>query len=347
MASETDPNRGPEGESLESLPPELRIYVPAEGTPVEPVERAEPSYEEVPLASLSGTAQPPQPAPAEPTPAKGVGLPSKFSLIALAAAAIVLVSVPFVIALLMTGDREDEHVAIGMNAPQPQEPGNGPLLSAQEPPPETPVDALPAEQGEPVRTEPDTPEQNAGPPPVEQPTRVSLVAGPGCANNAQQKYEAVGYYSNGTEGWYTRSGGSTEAGCRGSFDAMPMSGEANTSDSQHFGKWAFDVSGDLKVADCALSVYIPNDSDRRNVGATAAHYSIFNSFDQGGANVIAVKDVDQVANLGKWVDLGTHRIDQGKLSIKLHNRGEDYKEGADGEGAHVAVTQIRANCTPA
>ncbi|MGW1677055.1 hypothetical protein [Saccharopolyspora sp. NPDC002376] len=350
MASETDRNRGPEDESLESLPPELRIYVPAEGTPVDPVEQAkpaEPSYEEVPLASLSGTAQPPQPAPADPSPAKGVGLPSKFSLIALAAAAIVLVSVPFVIALLMTGDREDDHVAIGMNAPEPQAPGNGPLLSAQEPPPETRVEALPADEGEPARTEPETPEQNPGPPAIEQPTGASRVAGPGCANNAQQNYETAGYYSQGSEGWYSRSGGSTEAGCGGSFDAMPMSGKANTSDSDVFAKWTFDVSGDLKVANCALTVYIPNDGDRRNVGATAAHYSIFNSFDQGGANVIGVKDIDQVANRGQWVDLGTHRIDQGKLSVKLHNRGEDWQNGADGDGAHIAATQIRANCTAA
>lgn len=344
MTSETDRNDGPKDDSLDSLPPELRIYAPAEGTPVRPAESAEPSYEEVPLASLSGTAQPPQPAPpADPRPSKRVGLPSKFSLIALAGAAVVLVSVPFVVALLMTGARETEPIEIGMNAsqretelaePVPTSPAGEP---AQVPP------SSPAQ--EPATTEPEAPVLDPAPPPVEAPSgEVSLLAGPGCANNARQQYQAVGYYEQGSEGWYTRSGGSTDAGCRGTFDSMPMSGKAKTSDSDVFAKWTFDVSADLTAASCVMSVYIPNESDRRYVGATAAHYSIFNGFDQGGANVIGVEDIDQTANRGKWVDLGTHRIDQGRISVKLHNRGEDWAGGADGDGAHVAATQIRVNC---
>ncbi|WP_190820364.1 hypothetical protein [Saccharopolyspora pogona] len=105
-----------------------------------------------------------------------------------------------------------------------------------------------------------------------------------------------------------------------------MSGKAGTSDSGSFAKWTFDVSDRVTVGSCKPSVYIPNDSDRRNVGATAGHYSIFNSFEQGGANVVGVEDIKQVANRGKWVDLGEYAIDQGKLSVKLRNRGEDWAE---------------------
>ncbi|MER6991867.1 hypothetical protein ABT337_25530 [Saccharopolyspora hirsuta] len=347
MTSGTDRNDGPDGESLDSLPPELRIYAPPEGTPVEPAKPAEPSYEQVPLASLSGTAPAPQPS-ADPSPAKGVGLPSKFSLLALAAAAVVLVSVPFVIALLMTGNREADHVAIGMNSSTPQETDGveapEPALPAQEP-----QEVLPPSPAQnPGTTEPETPVRNPAPPPAEPPSgEVSLIAGPGCTNSAKQQYQAVGYYEDGSEGWYSRSGGSTDAGCRGTFDAMPMSGKANTSNSGLFAKWTFDVSPGLTAASCRMSVYVPNDGDRRNVGATAAHYSIFNGFDQGAANVIGVEDVDQPANRGKWVDLGTHRVDQGKISVKLHNRGEDWEGGADGDGAHVAASQIRVTCTAA
>ncbi|MER7078502.1 hypothetical protein SAMN02982929_05274 [Saccharopolyspora kobensis] len=349
MTSETDRNDGPQDESLDSLPPELRIYAPAEGTPVRPAEPekpAEPSYEQVPLASLSGTAQPQPAPPADPRPAKRVGLPSKFSLIALAGAAVVLVSVPFVVALLMTGQRETERVAIGMNASQEQGAlvAPEPALPAGEPvevPGETP-------EQQPVETQPEAPVLDPAPPPAEAPAReVSLLGGPGCANSAKQQYQAVGYYEQGDEGWYTRSGGSTEAGCKGTFDSMPMSGKAKTSDSRVFSRWTFDVSAEMTAASCAMSVYIPNESDRRYVGATAAHYSIFNGFDQAATNVIGVEDIDQTANRGKWVDLGAHRIDQGKISVKLHNRGEDWDGGADGDGAHVAATQIRVTCTAA
>ncbi|MDA3644969.1 hypothetical protein LZ318_03695 [Saccharopolyspora indica] len=351
MTSETDRNDGPKDESLDSLPPELRIYAPAEGTPVrppEPEKPAEPSYEEVPLASLSGTAQPQPAPPADPRPAKRVGLPSKFSLIALAGAAVVLVSVPFVVALLMSGPRESAPtLEIGLNASegQPVVAEPGPAVHPDEP---VKVVPDPTPEQEPVETEPEAPALDPVPPPAEAPSgEISLVGGPGCANNARQQYQSVGYYERGADGWYTRSGGSTEAGCRGVFDSMPMSGKSNTSDSSLFSKWTFDVSADLTAASCAMSVYIPNESDRRYVGATAAHYSIFNGFDQGAANVIGVEDIDQTANRGKWVDLGTHRIDQGKLSVKLHNRGEDYAGGADGDGAHVAATQIRVTCTAA
>lgn len=346
MTSETDRNDGPKDESLDSLPPELRIYAPAEDTPVRPAEPAEPSYEEVPLASLSGTAQPPQPAPpADPPPAKRVGLPSKFSLIALAGAAVVLVSVPFVVALLMTGPREDAPIEIGMNASQRETELEEPIPALPAGEPVEDVPAPPAQET--VTLEPETPVLEPAPP-AESPTgEVSLVAGPGCANNARQQYQSVGYYEQGVDGWYTRNGGSTEAGCRGTFDSMPMSGKAKSSDSNVFSKWTFDASAEMTAASCAMSVYIPNESDRRYVGATAAHYSIFNGFDQGGANVIDTKGIDQVANRGKWVDLGTHRVDQGKISVKLHNRGEDWSGGADGDGAHVAATQIRVTCTAA
>lgn len=359
MASETDRNdnsRSPADESLDSLPSELQLYVPAEGTPVEqPAKPAEPSYEQVPLSSLSGAARPESeqaPAAEAPSrPAKGVGLPSKVSLIALAAAAVILVSVPFVIAVLVARDDQglsDEPKLIDMNSVQARRPDDGmveaPVPATEALPPTRVVEVpVPRETSEADKSvsPPEPPQQGKAP------GNDTMIAGAGCPNTAKQQYQAVGFYSDGADGWYARNGGSAESGCKGTFDAMPMSGKANTSDSGIFAKWTFDVSDEMTVGSCALSVYIPNDSDRRNVGATAAHYSIFNSFDQGTANVIGAKDVNQVANRGKWVSLGSYDIDQGKLSVKLHNRGEDWAGGADGEGAHIAATQIRATCTPA
>ncbi|MGW3470564.1 hypothetical protein ACWDKQ_19380 [Saccharopolyspora sp. NPDC000995] len=53
-----------------------------------------------------------------------------------------------------------------------------------------------------------------------------------------------------------------------------------------------------------------------------------------------------IVNRGKWVDLGEYAIDRGKLSVKPHNRGE-WGSGADGEGAHIVASHIRATCTAA
>ncbi|QIZ35018.1 hypothetical protein [Saccharopolyspora sp. ASAGF58] len=106
----------------------------------------------------------------------------------------------------------------------------------------------------------------------------------------------------------------------------PCPANAGTSDTGTFAKRSFDVSDRATVGSCKPSVYIPNDSDRRNVGATAAHTTrVFNSFEQGGANVVGVEDIKQVANRGKWVDLGEYAIDQGKLSGKPHNCGKDWR----------------------
>ncbi|MEV0699392.1 hypothetical protein AB0I53_15940 [Saccharopolyspora sp. NPDC050389] len=336
------------------MPPELRLYVPAEDTPIESAKPAEPSYEQVPLASLSGAARP-EPAPAAEVPpqrAKDVGLPSKVSLIALAAAAVILVSVPFVIAVLVSRDdapgladqatQIDAEGELGLPAGEGVEPAE-PALPAEPP--------LTAGKEVPVRQEPTEAHKPLLPPEQPQESGPSgsdtLIAGAGCANTATEQYQAVNFYRNGAEGWYSRNGGAGDGSCRGIFDAMPMSGDANKSGPSNSAKWTFDVSAKVMVGTCALSVYIPNDSDRRNVGATSAHYSIFNSFDHSGTDVVGVKDINQVANLGKWVNLGSYKITQGKISVKLHDRGEDYAGGADGEGAHIAATQIRATCTPA
>ncbi|SDZ16308.1 hypothetical protein SAMN05216215_104953 [Saccharopolyspora shandongensis] len=360
MASDTDRNGGagsPEDRSLDSLPPELRLYVPAEGTPVESAKPDEPSYEKVPLASLSGAARP-EPAPAAEVPpqrAKDVGLPSKVSLISLAAAAVILVSVPFVLAVLFSGDDETpgmikDGVPIDAVEAIPAHEGAGDPVPAPPAQPEltTGNDVPPAQGEEPAESGKDPlPQQDQ--PKASGPSGGgdTLIAGAGCSNTATEQYQAVGYHTNGSKGWYIRNGGAADGRCRGTFDAMPMSGDLDTSGPDNSAKWTFDVSGKVTTGTCALSVYIPNDSNRRNVGATKAHYSIFNSFEQGAANVIGVRDINQVTNLGRWVDLGSYKITQGKISVKLHDRGEDYAGGADGEGAHIASTQVRATCTPA
>ncbi|MEU5852134.1 hypothetical protein [Saccharopolyspora shandongensis] len=353
MASKTDDGTwSPEDGSLGSLPPEMRVYVPPEDAPVEPPEPEagpEPAYERVSLASLSGAARPQQETTEDGPrkPAKGVGLPSKFSLIALAGAAVILVSVPFVVAMMVSRDDDlskepaliDVETAVpgAIGEPVPALPP-GKMESVPDKPAKDPVRSNTPTT---VTTRPSQTTSN-GTAPVGTGT---IIAGAGCPNTASTQYQAVGFYSNGTEGWYTRSGGSTDGGCRGTFDAMPMSGD-NKPDSGAYGKWTFDVSDKMLVGNCSLSVYIPNDSDPRDVGATAAHYSLFNSFDQGGANSVGVANINQVANRGRWTALGNVKIDQGKLSVKLQNRGVDDAEG-DGVGAHIAVSQIRVTCTPA
>ena len=115
MASENGSHHdSSDEESLASLPPEMRVYRPSDDVPVRPSEpepEPEPAYEQVPLSSLSGT---PAPQRSEEVPRRtgSRGLPSKSSLLVMAIAAVVLVSVPFALSMLLVDDEAEGHRAV-------------------------------------------------------------------------------------------------------------------------------------------------------------------------------------------------------------------------------------------
>ncbi|MFD9959951.1 hypothetical protein [Amycolatopsis sp. NPDC058986] len=374
MASDSDRQRLPSPQDAAAAEPvrTLRVFPPvdagdgdrarlklvedtgsAAGIPVPGSESApEPDYEKVPLEVLSGTAARATAAPEGTAPAAGkrCKLPSTPALIALAGAAVVLVSVPF----LITGMWDDPKA--GMSNEPATEVSGVPVLTGG---------PAPGPAGRPMPGAPSAPNALGGAPASGRsgdpagvpgagrphlPARADAVfAGPGCANTARVSYQKVGEYAKGREGWNTYQGGSTEAGCSGVFDAVPMAGNADGSpDPQTYTKWLFDVSDVVTVGQCTVSAYIPNDTSTDHVGAVKAHYSVFHSLTSSADNVVGVADVDQTAHLGQWVSLGgPFKIDTGRLSVKLNNSGLDWNTG-DGKTnyRHIASAQLKVSCSP-
>ncbi|MFE0022704.1 hypothetical protein [Amycolatopsis sp. NPDC059021] len=345
--------------TLRIFPPVERAGEPADGDRarlklVEDVaaDTPEPDYEKVPLEVLSGTAaRTTAPEDTEPVKAKRCRLPSTPVLIALAGAAVVLVSVPFLITEMWDAPKAGGEVPVrsvdgvpALVAPTPGPVPGQPVPGASSAP--GVPGGVPA-SGQPGLT--NAPMTAAGQPNVPPGQAGALVAGAGCANTARASYQKVGEYAKGREGWNTYQGGSADAGCSGVFDAMPMAGNSDGSpDPQTYTRWLFDVSGTVTAGRCAVSVYIPNDSNIEHVGAVKAHYSVFRSQTTSADNVVGVADIDQTAHLGQWVSLGgPFKVDTGKLAVKLNNSGIDWNT-SDGKAnyRHIASTQLKVSCSP-
>ncbi|GAA4532685.1 hypothetical protein [Amycolatopsis samaneae] len=367
MASDSEGQRSPSDQDEAAAEPArtLRVFPPAgpsddgdrarlrlvaDPAPAEP--DPEPEYEKVPLEVLSGTAGAAAAGQAEPVTRRRGRLPSTPTLIALAGAAVVLVSVPFLITELWVAPKSDGDAAVNatdgvpalVNPPVntvPGQPAPGLTNAPGVPPGGARATGQPAgPSGAPV---PGTGKPEAPPAPG------PVVAGAGCPNTARASYQKAGEYAQGRAGWNSYPGGAVEAGCTGTFDAMPMAGNANGApDPQTYTRWLFDVSDVVTAGHCAVSVYIPNDGNIEHVGGVKAHYSVFRSLTTSSDNVVGVADVDQPAHLGQWVSLGgPFKIDAGKLAVKLNNSGVDWNSG-DGKAnyRHIASTQLKVSCTP-
>jgi hypothetical protein len=163
--------------------------------------------------------------------------------------------------------------------------------------------------------------------------KFSVVAGPGCGGGG---YSRAGFYTDGRSGWLTGSDGYSGGGCDGRFDALPMSGDANSDDPSLFARWTFDPGSHH---DCAVTVYTPDNGSRVYVGGSPAHYSI-HRVSHGTA--LAGFHIDQPASLGRWVSGRSFTAD-GPFYVRLDNTGQDWT-GDKKTYAHVAAGRVRATC---
>jgi translation initiation factor IF-2 len=165
----------------------------------------------------------------------------------------------------------------------------------------------------------------AAPPPA---VTYSATAGPGCGS----AYQRGGYYSDSWAGWL-RTGSTCGID---KYDSLPESGDPVQANPAVYSLWTFST-GAVRSGSCAVSVYIPNNSDIRYVGGAPAHYIV-----SGASN--ATLTIDQPANLGSWVAAGRYQVDSGTLSIKLTNIGVDWTDTTV-TYRHVAAGDIRIDCT--
>ncbi|MFD9814935.1 hypothetical protein [Streptomyces sp. NPDC059080] len=165
-------------------------------------------------------------------------------------------------------------------------------------------------------------------------------AGPTCGTGSHASYHEIGAYGDGMKGWLTRTGGSTAGGCGGGSRAIPMSGDADSPDSDVTAYWQFN-SG-MKSASCRISVYIPQGKSPVEVGGAPARYSVHKGTKWYGGD-LAGFHIDQPRNKGSWVLGTTVHVEGGRFTLRVTNAGQDW-EGDTSTRAHVAVAQVKAEC---
>ncbi|MGY3684007.1 hypothetical protein ACVWXU_007630 [Streptomyces sp. TE33382] len=162
----------------------------------------------------------------------------------------------------------------------------------------------------------------------------SGVSGPECPT---QRFQKSGYYSDGKEGWATHSGGFNGYGCAGKYLSMPMSG-SSSKDSGGSATWLFDLPATARK--CSISVHVPGSSDIARVGGDPSYYTVYDRFLPRTSNLVGSYYVRQQDRRGTWYNVpGTFAVDAQKLSVQLHDRGEDN------DYEHHAISAIKATCT--
>ncbi|ANN16150.1 hypothetical protein SD37_11205 [Amycolatopsis orientalis] len=310
----------------------------------------------------TGTASPPP------------GRMSKPVIVAAAVAGVALVALPMALTGLLGGDQPGEGPnAAGYAKDLPQDGGFVPGLAA----PPTDLGGMPAgppgaqlpaqaAEGVPVgqaAADPGTaglpggpppaagggpapgPQQHQAPPPPAQPQGPAVpaakavtydgMAGRGCGGGTG--FTGVGAYSDGKAGWVNHGNG----GCGTSFVSIPMSGDANKDDSSAYGLWTFNT-GPVTTGSCAVSVFVPT-GDLTAVGGSPSVYRVFDRFAVDKGTPVGSFQIDQVGNRGRWVNVGTFRINGAKLAVQLLTRGRDWS-GSTKTYAHHAAAMVKAKC---
>ncbi|MFF8915544.1 hypothetical protein ACF08M_20030 [Streptomyces sp. NPDC015032] len=162
----------------------------------------------------------------------------------------------------------------------------------------------------------------------------SGVSGPECPT---QRFQKSGYYSDGKEGWATHSGGFGGYGCAGKYLSMPMSG-SSSKDSGGSATWLFDLPATARK--CSISVHVPGSSDIARVGGNPSYYTVYDRFLPRTSNLVGSYYVRQQERRGTWYNVpGTFSVDAKKLSVQLHDRGEDNNY------EHHAISALKVTCT--
>ncbi|MFC9620583.1 hypothetical protein ACFTXM_11460 [Streptomyces sp. NPDC056930] len=162
----------------------------------------------------------------------------------------------------------------------------------------------------------------------------SGVSGPECPT---QRFQKSGYYSDGKEGWATHSGGFGGYGCAGKYLSMPMSGNSSK-DSGGSATWLFDLPDTARK--CSISVHVPGSSDIVRVGGNPSYYTVYDRFLPRTSNLVGSYYVRQKERRGTWYNVpGTFSVDAKKLSVQLHDRGEDNNY------EHHAISALKVTCT--
>jgi hypothetical protein len=157
------------------------------------------------------------------------------------------------------------------------------------------------------------------------------VSGWDCGSADDHGFQATGRNAH----WYTvATGGWAQDGCHGTFEAIPMSGNARAEDRDQYAVWWFTIDRTLRR--CDVAVYVPRTSDTRAANGNPARFSVL---DNPNGTPYATFTLNQRAARGSWVAVGSYPVNRGQLAIKLTNQGvPSVRDG------HLAVSQVRVSC---
>jgi len=174
------------------------------------------------------------------------------------------------------------------------------------------------------------PAPKPAPRPVPKPT-FTAIGGEDCQHSSRQGYSVVGNDSD----WFKKApGGLAGSGCKGTFRAIPKTGDANRDDPRKFVVWWFKPG--FRSGSCKTFVFIPNSTSS---DGKPAFYQVIRSNEDH--SVVADFRLDQTRNRGKFVSAGTFKITNGNFAVKLRNRG------SKSSGTHVTASQVKVSCTAA
>jgi hypothetical protein len=172
----------------------------------------------------------------------------------------------------------------------------------------------------------------AAPRPVPMVQPYSAVSGWDCGNATDHGFDANGR----TAQWLTMpTGGWSKDGCHGTFEAIPMSGDAGRDSPNQYVVWWFQPGAGTNR--CQVEVYVPAPDNPSDSAAAAAHFAVL-----AGRNgtEFAQFAIDQTRGRASWTPAGTYPVNQGGLAVKLVNRGAPATPRA-----RLSVTQVRVTCT--
>ncbi|MER7787209.1 hypothetical protein [Streptomyces sp. NPDC097640] len=164
-------------------------------------------------------------------------------------------------------------------------------------------------------------------------------AGPSCPTPPKGGYYEQNRYTDGDGGWYSLGGGGYVGhGCNGVFASVPMSGDP-AKDANSRVMWWWEPGTSAKS--CQLSVYVPKGPNDRDVaGHPTTYHVLTDPFDR--TTKYDSFTVNQAGHRAQWVNVGSFAVKQGKIGIKLLDRGDDWSAGWN--LAHHAAAQMKVTC---
>ncbi|MGW0435125.1 hypothetical protein ACWDV4_21620 [Micromonospora sp. NPDC003197] len=166
-----------------------------------------------------------------------------------------------------------------------------------------------------------------GSPSAGAPTSWTAVAGWDCAAASDHGFDAQGR----SAGWQTMpSGGWTGDGCHGTFATLPIPNKDQDAASQSATWWFTPPPG---MNSCQVSIHVPG-ADYRP--AQTVRYAMRAG---GTGTPYAVFTVDQAANLGKWVNVGSYPVHQNQIAISL-----DLASATGARDSRIVLAQIKVHC---